>query len=1068
MSEQAINKTIGFIIDTTISMSSAFDALLKSLDISGLLNIIGIKMKTITYGDYNEQLKKLTQVTSVFQGDEIMSYKFEHSPNGNGGDQDEAVASAFHRAFDENLDHAIFITDAMPHNSIDSSRSDEADFEKSELERLGLKYKWKDVVSKVKSLDISCILQNRFQNEIYKGLGECYLTTFTHEKILVKILEIINVFLTQNDVTSTIDSETYITIFQEFIRKNPFALEHVSFLSNMYFNHISTSHLYTNLHSTFCTKLPENTRAMINKFKDEQAKKIKLCDINEEYPDLLHVLSNDTYKFGMTKDIFVGNKTGADAMRILKKMMNGLTIVPKGTPNSLSLSCISNNPSLLGSLLSMNIETCDIPEFSNGILPILTSAVFQYCNLEEIVKLFDTSKIKMLDWALPDSTVCVNATWWNRYKLDFVATGLSMKKANFGKYIKTLNRMILLVDIIGIFKNNINIKAKTSLKYLTPQHAVEKTTDLILFFDVVLGIWMSPTTAFKCSHEEVLGILKNIKKNNNFYEKSNDHIQMITDLSKEFDGLVLSIYSINADVRDDLSKSDTSSIRFGYMDSYAQLNYTTLPIPQGNLRQFYLDRVGVDGEHVISTKNSVNISQIKVNGPQMVCCGKKGCLSCFIRTDSSSIGQTENIRCGNCRIGILNRKTYLCKCKTCERSLIVGFEHPEMPPDICPFCKIPEIIVDMENIPFVNIVAENINVFSKYLGVPPELLTQMTILKSMSKCFRSVPNDPDSSIPLTKDMFQEHDWKPSKVLDVNIFATSNIIQQESVSFITDSIESLFRTSCGICFEEFKINSMSKICVNKNCSHRFCNECVKSQTSQVNPGDLINIGHIQCPYCRHSVKPKHFQNNSPALSHMFIGGKKDPTNCYNRMVNDYKLKIYVCSNFGTEKECASIDFPFDVDERHLGCDVQHEEDVVHICEACVKREVSMQETHTVEIANNEGLGVLTSTGHYQSTGGDGKNVYVRPCPKCNKMIENRSGCFHITCYDSHFSGELYCDAHFCWCCGEESERASPFGIHPCHVHISSCPNAHEMVNHDNDGYNWHSTDISIRPPGHEGD
>jgi hypothetical protein len=561
-----------------------------------------------------------------------------------------------------------------------------------------------------------------------------------------------------------------------------------------------------------------------------------------------------------------------------------------------------------------------------------------------------------------------------------------------------------------------------------------------MFYDVLLQLWMVSTIAFKMSHEEVLRIVKNMRQYPTFYNKTEEHLQQIIQLSEECDGLVLSIYSINCHIGDDVTVSEVDGRRKGYRDTYAIRSFVTKESPSPTeLREFYMSRIGLNGEHLFTSKNLVHRNDIVKNGPEMTCCSRKGCLNIFCRQDSSALGR-DNTRCGICRKGICEFPVYENTCSRCNRGFISGIKVSSIQPDACPFCLIPETNKMITNIPIMELMNQNCALFANHFGIPISIFEKILSLQSVAKMFRTDASNPDTSMPIPDVYFSEHGWTKTMITrdDILMF-NGDTLTADSLNELLQNIENKFLIECGICYQTVKHATSWKICQNNRCFNRFCETCLGQLVSNVTPGSQINVADLQCPLCRISIKPGLFNRGTVQLKNLFDGQKGERP--YDKMIADSRLHVFLCSNVGGQ--CVS-DFPFYVDSRIVACGGEIDTSSQKFCTGCTKRNAEQNEANTQSFV----LGELTETGHYHHVDGD-NHTYSRPCPTCGYLITHDGGCFHMECSQ--------CATHFCWCCGLTFENDNPWNIHPVYAHLEECDAV--VIVHDthiDQNYNYYAT------------
>jgi hypothetical protein len=1094
--------TITMVVDATGSMGASIEAtqdVAKAL--TELLKLLGVNVIVITYGDYHTKDCTPEKVTTVHDGEAIGKHQFRKFPNGAGGDIPEAVATAMwglcQLKNEDRIscqDPVVLITDAPPHD--ERPREDnpnQARFEKMCLKDKNFPSNWKKVCEEIKDFEnITTLCSKGVYQDIYKKMSEFVEMDLTKENVMKSLLKIVNDMLEENihlksGCGGDVSKEKYLETFQTFAKSHPEHLGDVTFLANKYFEILRYSREFQALHSKFCLEyanLPKADKGLLQAFKDAQANSLSmkevLFDLSEEGVDLesgLTVkLATTPCSFGLLKDILVGNIVGKDAHREFKRLFDGLRVCSNGTAHALPLNAIKANPCLLASLFCMNPEKDDIQEFGKGTLPILASAAFQFCKNPELVaifkELFEDDSATVLSWARPGSAATVPDTWWNRPKLQFLIHGLKkldIQNPSFKKMQKVLERLSRMVEITSLKNDHIPmIDVERKLENMSLMAAVDKTDRLFLSFDPLLQLWFVPTITFHQTHEEVLDIIRRVKQNYDFYEIGDEHLRNVEELSKEMEGLYLSIYSINAGVGDRFDVPESHSERKGYMDSYAKESFVKFPsFPKdGELRAFYLRHVGRNAENILTKRNTFRTEEICTNGPQMVYCGKKGCGNCYFRQDSSALDRLNNTRCGSCRKARLSLPTHEVGCESCDKKFVVGFDvqGKKLTADICPFCTIPQVNLTIDNVPFFSLIRDNMSLFSAHLGIPIDLLEKITFCESMAKVFRGDPTNPDSSLPLPESVFQDHLWSSSPQLgkDVVMLFGCDTLSSVSKVRVLVLLENKFHVECGICVETIRLKDSKLFCSNKKC-REVCATCLKTQLSQQSeePNASVQMSCLECPFCRKTVKKGYLENSLLRCMH---NGEKGESG-YQKWKENPQISFRLCANYNSENSeaCAGSDtFPFEVllpiprVEEEEEQQQQQEEETENMCvrqtrkppffcQACISRQVEQdaERLRLLQKEREEICGKRLVSGHYLLVDeATGSKTLIRKCPKCAKAIEKSTGCDHMTCHHHRVDviNEPFCDAHFCWRCGKMWDgEVNPFAAHPCWTHtLSDCP------------------------------
>jgi hypothetical protein len=1069
-------KTYIIVLDATGSMGDSFDAVRLAIQtISQILHLCGWKIVVITYGDYCNSYDTLNKVTSVYTIDQFISYNFSSFLNGSGGDNPEAVATAFWRLEDlrnylsqngydiNNCSQVIFITDAPYHDL-----NGQGKYEKNALERINFPFPWPQVHVRVieSGITLSTICTTDTMH-YYTNFGTLYhFNILKTSCVLVQILYIINNLFATNVQAfdfSKIPLDEFCYSFQKFVRDNPNLLEHLMFFAEQYYKTIHVNKHLLESHSLFCKQcetlgIPAGIMKM---FKDAQSVKINQKDLYDTYSGPC-IISNEYGSFGEIKDLFGGNIP--DFMQRSKILIRSLMITDE--KNGIPLAAIAEHPELVCSVFC--IKDGQFPEFTQGVLTLLTSAVLQYSNIPQLTSIFVEygCSDKFLRWLSVNlsNRTKPQETIWNRVKLQYILLGMTriariIVDDETQSNLHHLERIHIIMNVLKRFDNIVEIcsfndyiprlNVKRILTNMTKQDAAFNTVHVPMFYDVLLKLWMVSTIAFKQTHQEVLRIVDNMRSCNHFYNKTENHFQQIIRLSEECNGLVLSIYSINCHIREDTRFPEFDGRRRGYMDNYSLYSFVndefvlenSPPSTYDELLNFYNTRIGLNGENIFTFQNLVHRKFINSNGPEMTICSKKGCTNIFCRQDSSALGK-ENTRCGICRTGIKQLPVYENTCSYCNRGFISGINVSTIQQVDCPFCLIPETTKMITTIPIMSLMRQNCELFANHFGIPIDIFDQIVQLQSVAKLFRTIPNDPDTTFSIPDTYFNEHLWKKTNITNDSIITYNcDTLSADSVGELLQNIENRFLIECSICYQTVKHNTSWKICQNKWCFNRFCETCIGQLVSKITPGSQINVSDLQCPMCRVSIKPGLFGRGTVQLKLLFDGQKNERP--YDKMLANEQLHIFLCSNVGSDNQCVS-DFPFYIDTRIIACGEEADTSSPKYCTACTKRNAEQNETNSQQVI----LGELTETGHYHHVDDD-IHTYSRQCPTCKYLITHDGGCFHMTC--------THCATHFCWCCGLSFDHADPWSSHPIYTHLNEC-NAVEIVHdtHIGQNYNYYAT------------
>ena len=220
-------------------------------------------------------------------------------------------------------------------------------------------------------------------------------------------------------------------------------------------------------------------------------------------------------------------------------------------------------------------------------------------------------------------------------------------------------------------------------------------------------------------------------------------------------------------------------------------------------------------------------------------------------------------------------------------------------------------------------------------------------------------------------------------------------------------------TCSLCFDDqIPIASLRDAC--GHCSHRCCEECLKSWYIQNKPGELFLEARARCPFCRsfpiykvmrymnqeiYAIRERHASLSNGLRSDMYYAWCTD---CY-------RIRESMT------RTCAMGSVP----------KIKN-----FVCESCIENKVKKTLLNT----SKDAMKLLPNTG---------------TCPVCKNLVLKTSGCDHITCR---------CGAHWCFRCEKKFSNA-----HDCYKHLSSCDPS------DHNKKNFHNVAVFLsKPDGSESD
>jgi hypothetical protein len=178
-------------------------------------------------------------------------------------------------------------------------------------------------------------------------------------------------------------------------------------------------------------------------------------------------------------------------------------------------------------------------------------------------------------------------------------------------------------------------------------------------------------------------------------------------------------------------------------------------------------------------------------------------------------------------------------------------------------------------------------------------------------------------------------------------------------------------TCYICCDDLPRDKMNDTCGNKLCHAESCAECLTKWYEVVQPGSIVLIAHLSCPFCKHTPSGKTLKRYNKQACTILRSDKKNDYDehwYYAWCLNCYKIKK------AQEKVCmADGEIPQLND---------------FVCDECEEK----RKDHSAP------LDVKYCPGINQTT----KKV-------CGVAISKNGGCNHITCNA--------CNSHWCWLCVE---------------------------------------------------
>ncbi|KAL2133846.1 hypothetical protein VTI74DRAFT_1569 [Chaetomium olivicolor] len=175
-------------------------------------------------------------------------------------------------------------------------------------------------------------------------------------------------------------------------------------------------------------------------------------------------------------------------------------------------------------------------------------------------------------------------------------------------------------------------------------------------------------------------------------------------------------------------------------------------------------------------------------------------------------------------------------------------------------------------------------------------------------------------------------------------------------------------TCSLCFTSHAKRDLRLACGGrKGCRQAICGTCVQSWYGQNQPGRILNVAALACPFCRRQPTPR-FSGLPEGLR--FLPGLQDAVDEKGSWIWGWCAGCASARRY-MERVCA-----WGAPEEVQGWR----------CEECVAE-------------------AERRTGHGGRAGREG--LVVKMCPACGVATQKVGGCDHITCV---------CGKHWCWHCG----------------------------------------------------
>jgi hypothetical protein len=235
--------------------------------------------------------------------------------------------------------------------------------------------------------------------------------------------------------------------------------------------------------------------------------------------------------------------------------------------------------------------------------------------------------------------------------------------------------------------------------------------------------------------------------------------------------------------------------------------------------------------------------------------------------------------------------------------------------------------------------------------------------------------------------------KPKR--DASLLPEKLTYKKDSVGDVRGLCERLVETmskkmlgTCSLCFDDkIPIARLRDAC--GHCTHRCCEDCLKSWYVQNQPGKLFLEARARCPFCRSFpvFDVMRFMNRE-----IYAIRARDETISKRGLRSDmYYAWCIQCYRIreAMPRRCAMGSIP----------DLKK-----FICEMCIENKLGFENLENAKSA----LSILPNS---------------RTCPKCKNLVLKTSGCDHIICV---------CGAHWCFRCESMFQDAAS-----TYEHMATC-------------------------------
>lgn len=336
------------------------------------------------------------------------------------------------------------------------------------------------------------------------------------------------------------------------------------------------------------------------------------------------------------------------------------------------------------------------------------------------------------------------------------------------------------------------------------------------------------------------------------------------------------------------------------------------------------------------------------------------------------------------KVELGDEQSYWCECKACSgHYAVVGVEDLNVQPK-CHFCRnglqvplvqcgmctnkfVSEFLVASDHVPeeyVCPVCAHNGSAVSQTTPVPISTYVAINGLSCVGLATTSTSNMTikeiieSRSISKVKDAIKLLDNDKNNLANQathHIHGKSVLNQDAVVKQIMEWVDKGTSQcdTCMFCFTDNHKHRTLQVCSNKKCSSIACATCLDTWYGEANPGNLVCVSNLCCPFCKSQPNYRTLKRHNKQLCSLKTKDLSGLDSSFHHAwcLRCYKLKPCV------ERAC-----------------FQDQDVIVHnfVCEDC-----------------------KPNTG-----------CVMKECPSCTVMVQKTSGCDHISCR---------CGTHWCFAC-----------------------------------------------------